>query len=108
MIGTSLDKGEELDALAKLPPERQERVIARAKAGGKVSVKTEVKQARREEREKELAAKTEAASRALGRKLYGVSRRSALALRALFARNRDGSCGRQSLPHRGARSYLPD
>ena len=72
VIGTSLDKGEELDALAKLPPERQERVIARAKAGGKVSVKTEVKQARREEREKELAAKTEAASRALGRKVYGV------------------------------------
>ena len=72
VIGTSLDQGEELDALTKLPPERQEQLITKAKAGAKVSAKPEVKKARREEREAELAAKTEQASRALGSNLYGV------------------------------------
>ena len=72
LIGTSLDKGEELDALTKLSPERQEHLIAKAKAGEKVSAKPELKKVRREEREVQLAVKTEEASRTLGSKLYGV------------------------------------
>lgn len=68
VIGTTLDKGEEIDALAKLSPERREEVIAKAEAGGKVSAKTLVKQERREERETELADKIVA----LPTKRYGV------------------------------------
>jgi len=46
--GTSLDKGDEPDALANLPIEKQRAVIDRAKAGETVSAKTEAKkQARR-------------------------------------------------------------
>jgi ParB family chromosome partitioning protein len=37
VVGTSLDKGEELDALAKLPAEEQSPLIAKAKSGKKVS-----------------------------------------------------------------------
>ena len=39
VVNTSLDKGEELDALAKLQPEHRERLIARAAAGEDVSAK---------------------------------------------------------------------
>jgi N6-adenosine-specific RNA methylase IME4 len=72
VIGTSLDKGEELDALAKLAPVVQAPIIARAKAGGKVTAKPAAKKARRAEREKELAAATQMASEELGSKLYNV------------------------------------
>ncbi|WP_144083547.1 hypothetical protein [Hyphomicrobium nitrativorans] len=37
VVGTSLDKGDELDALVNLPDEKQSEVIARAKAGERVS-----------------------------------------------------------------------
>jgi hypothetical protein len=37
VIGTTLDKGAELDALAKLPKPQQEALIEKAKAGEKVS-----------------------------------------------------------------------
>jgi hypothetical protein len=50
LAGTSLDKGDELDALAKLKevdPERQSRLIDQAKGGEKVSAKAELKKARR-------------------------------------------------------------
>jgi len=50
LAGTSLDKGDELDALAKLKevdPERQSRLIDQAKGGEKVSAKAELKEARR-------------------------------------------------------------
>lgn len=53
--GTSLDKGEELDALAKLSPEKREALIDRAAAGEKVSAKVAAKQERRDDRERELA-----------------------------------------------------
>jgi ParB-like chromosome segregation protein Spo0J len=43
LAGTSLDKGAELDALAKLAPERQSEVIEKAKAGEKISAKAELK-----------------------------------------------------------------
>ena len=49
VVGTSLDKGHELDALAMLPPERQEKVIAKAKAGERVSAKVEARKDRRAE-----------------------------------------------------------
>ena len=67
-IGTSLDKGEELDHLIKLPLARRDALIARAKGGEKVSAKTESKKVRREAREQELAGKI----LALPDKKYGV------------------------------------
>ncbi len=39
VVGTSLDKGEELDALAKLEPEEQTDLISKAKAGEAVSAR---------------------------------------------------------------------
>ncbi|TAK50258.1 MAG: hypothetical protein EPO23_03365 [Xanthobacteraceae bacterium] len=53
---TSLDKGEELDALTKLSPERRDRLVEKAAAGEKVSACHEVKKERRDSREKVLAA----------------------------------------------------
>jgi N6-adenosine-specific RNA methylase IME4 len=55
--GTCLDKGDQLDALAKMPKPEQRKLAKRAKAGEKVSAKTKVKQLRRADREKELAKK---------------------------------------------------
>ena len=43
LAGTSLDKGDELDALAKLPADEQHKLAERAKAGEKVSAKTHAK-----------------------------------------------------------------
>ena len=54
-IGTSLDKGDEVDALLKLPPDMRDALIKRAKDGEKVSAKTEGKKVKREQREIELA-----------------------------------------------------
>jgi ParB family transcriptional regulator, chromosome partitioning protein len=70
VVGTSLDKGEELDALAKLTPEEQAPIIARAVSGEKVTAKPAAKKARRAAREMELAEAT--ASEELGTKLYNV------------------------------------
>lgn len=39
IAGTSLDKGSELDALAKLPAEERDDIVARAKSGEKVSAR---------------------------------------------------------------------
>jgi N6-adenosine-specific RNA methylase IME4 len=79
-IGTCLDIGEELDALAKLPHKRQAEIIAKAKSEPKtkskrkrtVSAKGEAKKMQRDKRERELADSTERASKAVGSKLYGV------------------------------------
>lgn len=68
VVGTSLDKGAELDALAKLPVEKQSEIISRAKAGEKVSAKTAAKQVKRAEIEKQTAQKIVA----LPTKRYGV------------------------------------
>jgi N6-adenosine-specific RNA methylase IME4 len=65
---TSLDKGEELDALAKFSPDRRDALIARAASGEKVTAKAEVKKENRAERECDLGAK----QRALPDKKYGV------------------------------------
>lgn len=69
---TSLDKGDELDALAKLPTAKQDELIERAAAGEKVSAKPVAKQIARAEKEQALADKTAAASVALGSRLYGL------------------------------------
>ena len=71
-VDTSLDKGEELDALAKLPLAKQKELITRARSGERVSARNEAKKTRREEREKELAEATQIASEELGSKLYNV------------------------------------
>jgi N6-adenosine-specific RNA methylase IME4/ParB-like chromosome segregation protein Spo0J len=72
VIGTSLDQGEELDTLAKLPEREQRKLIKPAKAGEKVTAKHAANRMRREARERELADATKAASKALGEKRYGV------------------------------------
>lgn len=51
---TSLDKGDELDALAKLPDVKRDELVARASAGEKVSAKAEAKKVRRASRERVL------------------------------------------------------
>ena len=68
VIGTTLDKGEEIDALAKLSPEKREEVIAKAEAGEKVSASLAVKQERRADREEVLADK----QRSLPNKRFGL------------------------------------
>jgi ParB/RepB/Spo0J family partition protein len=68
IVGTCLDKGDEIDALADLPPDQQQALAGRAKSGEKVSAKTEVKRLKRDERERELAIKQVA----LPSKRYGV------------------------------------
>jgi len=40
IVGTSLDQGQELDALAKLPPDEQRELAEQAKSGEEVSAKT--------------------------------------------------------------------
>lgn len=72
VVGTSLDKGEELDALAKLPLSQQAILIERASKGEKVSAKSAAKQIARAEKEKALAEKTISVSLASEKKLYGV------------------------------------
>ncbi len=67
-IGTSLDKGDEVDALIKLPADTRDALIKRAKDGERVSAKTAAKKVRREQRERELGAKIVA----LPQKKYGV------------------------------------
>ena len=60
VVRTSLDKGEELDALAKLKkeaPEKCEALIERAAAGEKVSARVEAKKIARQQREAELGTK---------------------------------------------------
>jgi N6-adenosine-specific RNA methylase IME4/uncharacterized ParB-like nuclease family protein len=57
---TSLDKGEELDALAKMAPEARAALIERAAAGEKVSAKVEAKKQSRDAREAALAEKQQA------------------------------------------------
>lgn len=71
LAGTSLDKGEELDALGKLRSlnkEAADELAERAKAGEKVSARTEVKKVERAQKEVNLAA----VQTALPDKKYGV------------------------------------
>jgi hypothetical protein len=68
LAGTSLDKGDELDALISLPADEQQKLAERAKAGEKVSAKTHAKKIKRDAREQALAAK----QLALPNKRYGV------------------------------------
>lgn len=66
--GTSLDKGDELDALAALPEEKRNALVERALAGERVLAKNALKQHHRELREVALAGKQQD----LPEKRYGV------------------------------------
>jgi N6-adenosine-specific RNA methylase IME4 len=68
LAGTSLDKGDELDAMTRLSEEEQRKLADRAKAGEKVSARTRVKQVARQVREEKLGAK----QRAFPDRKYGV------------------------------------
>jgi N6-adenosine-specific RNA methylase IME4/ParB-like chromosome segregation protein Spo0J len=72
LAGTSLDKGEELDALAKLSPAQQAPLIERAVSGEQVSAKGAAKAHQRDLRMRELTEASRAASAKLGTKLYDV------------------------------------
>ncbi len=75
LVGTSLDEGEQLDALrvlAKEAPGEIGKLVERAKAGAKVDAKTRAKQIRRESREKQLGEKIADAAATLGQRRYGV------------------------------------
>jgi ParB family chromosome partitioning protein len=52
IAGTTLDKGDEIDALAKLPEDEQRRLASAAKTGMKVSAKPQVKKVKRETKKK--------------------------------------------------------
>ena len=71
-IGTSLDQGDELDALAKLTPEQQAPIIEQAANGSKTSAKPAAKRYARSARIDAMAIATERASTVLGTKLYNV------------------------------------
>jgi ParB-like chromosome segregation protein Spo0J len=60
IVGTSLDKGEELDALAKLSEPKREELIERAAAGKSVTAKHAVKQEIRNAKEADLGDKLRA------------------------------------------------
>ena len=68
VAGTSLDKGEELDALAKLSEDKRKALIDRAVKGDKVSAKVELKKDVRAGREAALGAR----QIAMPTKEYGV------------------------------------
>lgn len=68
VAGTALDKGNEIDALIKLPVRERNALIKRAKSGEKVSAKTRLNQVKRDQREAETAARIVA----LPTKKYGV------------------------------------
>lgn len=72
IVGTSLDKGEELDALAKISEPKRDELIARAVAGETVTAKPAVKQEIRAAREADLGEKIASGNLALPTKRYGV------------------------------------
>lgn len=74
VVGTSLDQGDELDALTKLPADEQAAIIARAAKGEKVSAKPAAKRAKRAEREQSSgqAQANENAKRTLNDRQFGV------------------------------------
>jgi ParB-like chromosome segregation protein Spo0J len=72
VVGTSLDKGDELDALVKLSNERRESLIERAVAGETVTAKPEVKREARDVREAELGQRIAAGNLTLPDKRYSV------------------------------------
>lgn len=58
IVGTAIDTGEQIDALAKLSEPQREAVIARVEQGEDVNVRAAFKAERRETRERDLAEKT--------------------------------------------------
>ena len=72
VVGTTLDKGEELDALTKLSVEKREELIGRAASGAVVTAKTAAKQERRAQHEVKLAEKIAAGNLTLPDDRFGV------------------------------------
>jgi hypothetical protein len=72
LAGTSLDQGDELDALAKPPPEQQADLIARALAGEQLSAKGAAKKHQRDTKMTKLVDASKQASEKLGTKFYDV------------------------------------
>jgi ParB-like chromosome segregation protein Spo0J len=72
VVGTSLDQGDELDALAKLSEPKRDELIARAVAGDAVTAKTAVKGEARAAREADLGEKIAAGNLAVPDKKYGM------------------------------------
>jgi N6-adenosine-specific RNA methylase IME4 len=72
VAGTSLDKGEELDAMMKLSPKKRDELVKRAAAGEKVSAKVQAKQENREKREAKLGKKITSGNLALPQEHYGI------------------------------------
>jgi N6-adenosine-specific RNA methylase IME4 len=72
VAGTSLDKGEELDAMMKLSPKKRDELVKRAAAGEKVSAKVQAKQENREKREAKLGEKITSGNLALPQEHYGI------------------------------------
>ena len=105
IVDTSLDRGDELDALTKLAPDEQRQLAARAQAGERVSAKARVKQLARAERERVLGAK----QLALPTKEYGVMVRRRVRRRSVVTRDRHGSPRKQPLRDRERRPHCrPD
>jgi uncharacterized ParB-like nuclease family protein len=72
VVGTSLDKGEELDALAKLSEKKRDELVGRAVAGETVTAKPQVKREVRDAREAELGEKISAGNLDVPDKTYGM------------------------------------
>ena len=76
VAGTCLDKGDEIDALIKLPEKERNRLIEDAIAGKKVGARLALKKIKRDEREHQLAEKQrqeqEKAKKENKQRLYGV------------------------------------
>ena len=53
IVGTALDEGAEIDALAKLPEAEQRKLVARVKAGERITAKHVAVKLRRESREQD-------------------------------------------------------
>ena len=99
-IGTSLDKGDEVDALIKLPADARDALIKRAKTERRSAPKRTAKKVKREQRERDLGAKD---CRAAAEKIRRHRCRSRMAVRAVVSRNRHGSLRRQSLSDQRSR-----
>ena len=85
IVGTSLDEGNEIDALAGLPESEQRRLAQRAKAGEKVTARHAMKLLRRKEREQETRSRDQSCVEGARQEtLWRALRRSAVAMRCAW------------------------
>jgi ParB-like chromosome segregation protein Spo0J len=85
IVGTSLDEGNEIDALAGLPENEQRKLAQRAKAGEKVTARHAMKLLRRKEREQETRSRDQSCVEGARQEtLWRALRRSAVAMRCAW------------------------